>query len=134
MTIDDTRPLPEDQFMWVASCAKLPTAMLVLHGWEAGLYDLDDADDVKRLLPEWANRSVLKMITKDNGCPEFHEAAAQRPFTLRELLTHSSGSAYDFAPPLLNWRQSRGEGIKSFTRTYVRLCCQASATTLMSSD
>lgn len=89
----------------MASCVKLATTIAALQCVERGLFSLDSSADIERLLPEWANPDVLT----------FHEdgsitsAPAKEKITLRRLLTHTSGLAYDFMPPLVQWRQSRGE-------------------------
>lgn len=91
--------------MWLASCVKLATTVAVLQCVERGLFALDSTADIERLLPEWANLGVLS-FNKD-GSPIL--SPAKERITLRRLLTHTSGLTYDFMPPLLQWRQSRGE-------------------------
>jgi CubicO group peptidase (beta-lactamase class C family) len=91
--------------MWLASCVKLATTVAALQCVERGLFSLDSAADVERLLPEWATLEVLSF--GEDGSPIL--TPAKEKITLRRLLTHTSGLTYDFLPPLLQWRQSRGE-------------------------
>ncbi|KAF3041396.1 hypothetical protein E8E12_009608 [Didymella heteroderae] len=95
----------EDTVMWLASCVKLPTTVAALQCVERGLFSLDSTADVERLLPEWVNLEILSF--SENGSPIL--TPAKEKITLRRLLTHTSGLTYDFLPPLLQWRQSRGE-------------------------
>ncbi|KAJ4399848.1 hypothetical protein N0V91_009119 [Didymella pomorum] len=72
---------------------------------ERGLFSLDSTADVERLLPEWAEVEVLSF--REDGSPVL--TPVKEKITLRRLLNHTSGLTYDFLPPLLQWRQSRGE-------------------------
>lgn len=91
--------------MWLASCVKLATTVAVLQCVERGLFTLDSAADIERFLPEWASLEVLSFDRE--GKPIL--TPAKEKITLKRLLTHTSGLTYDFMPPLLQWRQSRGE-------------------------
>lgn len=80
----------------------------VLQCIERGLFTLDDPADVARFLPEWSNPEVITGWAED-GTAILQPAKAK--LTLRMLLTHTSGLAYEFLhPDLLKWRKSRGEG------------------------
>ena len=92
--------------MWLASCVKLATTIAVLQCVERRLFSLDSAADIERLLPEWANLKILSFSEAD-GSPIL--TTAEKKITLKRLLNHTSGLTYDFMPPLLQWRQSRGE-------------------------
>lgn len=94
--------------MWLASCTKLPTTIAALQCVERGLFSLDSTADVERLLPEWASPDVLS-FAEDGSCTT---TPAKEKITMRRLLNHTSGLAYDMMPPLLNWRQSREEDWK----------------------
>jgi CubicO group peptidase (beta-lactamase class C family) len=101
-------PVSSDTVMWLASCSKVVTSIAALQCIECGLFTLDDAADVDRLLPEWKDPDVLTGFT-DDGKPILQPA--KEKITLRQLLSHTSGIAYDFMhPSLTQWRQSRGEG------------------------
>lgn len=95
--------------MWLASCVKLATSIAALQCVERGLFSLDSKADIERLLPEWASPEVLSF--DGEGQPIL--TPAKERITLRRLLNHTSGLTYDFMPPLLQWRQSRGEAWQS---------------------
>lgn len=91
----------------MASCTKLITTIAALQCVERGLIGLDDPVDEN--LPELANSQV---ITYDDTSEKdsFTLAPAKSSITLRQLLNHSSGLAYDLGEPALEaWRTSRGE-------------------------
>ncbi|KAF2871684.1 beta-lactamase/transpeptidase-like protein [Massariosphaeria phaeospora] len=92
--------------MWLASCSKLVASVAALQCVERGLFSLDSAEDVDRLLPEWKDPQILTGI--EDGKPQLKPA--KNKITLRHLLTHTSGLGYDFLPGLLEWRTARGEG------------------------
>jgi CubicO group peptidase (beta-lactamase class C family) len=93
--------------MWLASCSKLVTTIAALQCVERGLFTLDDPADVDRLLPEWKDSEVLTGFNED-GQPVLQPA--KEKITLKQLLTHTSGVAYDVMHPLLmQWRQSQGQ-------------------------
>ncbi|KAJ8115170.1 hypothetical protein OPT61_g3128 [Boeremia exigua] len=95
--------------MWLASCVKLATTIAALQCVERGLFSLDSTADIERILPEWANLEVVSFDAE--GHPSL--APVKEKITLRRLLNHTSGLTYDFMPPLLQWRQSRGEAWQS---------------------
>ena len=93
--------------MWVVSCTKLVTAVAALQCVERGLFSLENASDVDRLLPEWKDPEILTGWA-DDGKPILRPATEK--ITLKSLLTHTSGLGYDFMDPdLVKWRKSRGE-------------------------
>lgn len=95
--------------MWLASFSKLATAVAVLQCVERGLFSLDSTADIECFLPEWTNLEVLSFSADDKPIL----ISAKEKITLRHLVTHTSGLIYDFMPPLLQWRQSRGEDWQS---------------------
>lgn len=70
----------------VTSCA----ALLLL---EQGVIKLDDP--LEKVLPEFADSKVLK----ENASSIEDTEPTERPISLRHLLTHTSGIAYDFLSP-----------------------------------
>ncbi|MCC6234468.1 MAG: beta-lactamase family protein [Verrucomicrobiales bacterium] len=84
-------PMERDTICRVYSMSKIITSVAVLCLLEDGVLRLDDPVD--RFLPELKQ---LKVIT--GGTVEAPQLEpAQRPITLRHLLTHTSGLTYDFA-------------------------------------
>ncbi|KAI9648718.1 hypothetical protein NHQ30_003358 [Ciborinia camelliae] len=101
-----SEPLKVDDIFWVASCTKLLTAICALQCVERLQFTLDE--DVARLLPELKDLEILQGFDPGNGAPKLVKAT--KYITLRQLLTHTSGLAYDlFTPELRQWRESRGE-------------------------
>ncbi|KAH6713591.1 beta-lactamase/transpeptidase-like protein [Leptodontidium sp. MPI-SDFR-AT-0119] len=99
-------PLAEDATFWLASCTKLMAAIAAVQCVERGQFTLDE--DVTRLLPELKDIDILRGF--EDGTEKPILVKATKKITLRHLLTHSSGIAYDiFDPTLTRWRVSRGE-------------------------
>lgn len=91
----------------MASCTKLITTIAALQCVERGLIALDEP--VEKHLPELANPQVITYDEKSEK-NSFLLAPAKSKVTLRHLLNHSSGLAYDLGEPALEaWRKSRGE-------------------------
>ncbi|KAF2770592.1 beta-lactamase/transpeptidase-like protein [Teratosphaeria nubilosa] len=93
-------PITDHAVFLLASSTKLLATVAVLQGVDKGLYSLDD--DVSPILPELGRSQILKGFTEDDK-PILEDR--QGPLTLRHLLTHASGVAYDGGDPLLisNW-------------------------------
>ena len=89
---DDAAPVTDDTLFWIASCTKAVTSVAALQLVERGLLDLDAP--VGNRLPALAAPRVLTGFDAD-GTPVTRPANG--PVTLRHLLTHTSGLAYDFA-------------------------------------
>ncbi|TGO82589.1 hypothetical protein BPOR_0798g00020 [Botrytis porri] len=100
-------PLKTDVILAIASCTKLLTSIFALQCVERGQFTLDE--DVSRLLPELKleDLDILQGFDSE-GKPKLIKAT--KNITLRMLLTHTSGLAYDvFTPDLVRWRATRGE-------------------------
>jgi CubicO group peptidase (beta-lactamase class C family) len=88
----------------MASCGKLIATIAALQCVERGLISLDTPIDT--ILPELAQPLVF---TDPHG-PDLSTVPARTQITLRHLLSHTSGLAYDFFEPKLQaWRANRGE-------------------------
>jgi CubicO group peptidase (beta-lactamase class C family) len=98
-------PVTTKTVMWIASCSKLVTAVAVLQCVERGLFSLDSSENVDRLLPEWKEPEILTGFL--DGQPQLQRA--KEKITLRQLLTHTSGLAYDIDPTLMQWRKTKGQ-------------------------
>ncbi len=95
-----TAPIGANDMFRYASMTKAVTSVAVMMLVEEGKVGLDDS--VSRHLPQFANLRVRG--------PEGGEAAAARPPTIRELLTHTAGLSYNFMnnPRLLEaYREQR---------------------------
>jgi len=89
--LDNPAPMTSDTVFWIASFTKALTTVTVLQLAERGRLGLDDP--VGRWLPALAAPKVLAGFDAD-GAPRLVDA--QGPVTVRQLLTHRSGLAYDF--------------------------------------
>ena len=123
-TFDATRnePLQTDSVLWIASLTKLVTSIACMIAVEKGLVTLDqnirdiipELKDVDQLvgfedheIGEVARKPILKKVTT--------------PITLRQLLSHQSGFAYDqLHPGLQEWSRYHGRKEWTMTGSYVR--------------
>lgn len=95
----DQSPLQLDTVMWIASCTKVVTSIAAMQCCERGLLSLDEP--IYPVLPEFLGIPVIKGFN-DDGSPIL--VPHKKTLTLRHLLTHSSGLAYDEThPKLLAW-------------------------------
>jgi CubicO group peptidase (beta-lactamase class C family) len=100
----DAKPLEFDQAAFIASCTKLIASIASLQIVERGLISLDDP--LNGLLPELASQPILEQ----NDDQTFAMREAKKSITLRHLLTHTSGTTYEWMDAkLVAWRMSRGE-------------------------
>jgi methyl acetate hydrolase len=102
---DNPAPMTTDTLFWMASCTKALTSVAALQLVEDGLIGLDDP--VGPWLPQLAAPKVLKGF--DAAEKPILEPATQ-PITLRRLLTHTCGFAYEFcSAPLARYQAATGE-------------------------
>ncbi|KIW05132.1 uncharacterized protein PV09_03684 [Verruconis gallopava] len=102
----DAPPLKGDAVMKVASCTKLITSIAALQCVDRGLIGLDDS--VFNVLPEL---SKLEVVSSDDEGKTLKLSPPNKPITIRQLLTHSSGLAYGALSPLIvAYRNQNGLG------------------------
>lgn len=89
--VESKEALDTETVFWVASCTKLVTAVAVLQLVEQGKASLDDADLIKKVLPEIEQKQVY--LDGVNGVPQ------EKDVTLRMLLAHTAGFGYTFFDP-----------------------------------
>lgn len=80
-------PMDLDTVFWIASCTKLLATMACMQAVEQGILNLDDHKQVYKLCPELEKVQVLK----EDGTLEDKRS----DITLRNLLSHTSGFAYE---------------------------------------
>ena len=90
----DAPELQDDAVMHLMSCTKLVTSIAALQCVERGLLDLDA--NAEALLPELGRTRILKGFA-EGGSPILEPA--KEAITLRRLLTHTSGFAFEFLSP-----------------------------------
>ncbi len=83
-------PMTADTVVWIASMTKAITATAAMQQIERGKLSLDG--DIAAVLPELGRVQVLEGFD-GGGKPRLR--APKRALTLRHLLTHTSGYAYD---------------------------------------
>lgn len=93
MGFESDAPMQRDAIFRIASVTKPITAVAAFLLIEDGVVRLDDPVDV--WLPELANRQVLRAI----DAPLDDTVPANRPLTLRDLLTFRAGYGAIFTPP-----------------------------------
>ena len=91
-----TVTLPADSIFHIASMTKAVTSAALMQLVEKGRVKLDDS--ASTYLPELARVQVLEGFD-ESGKPKLRPPKSQ--VTVRQLLTHTSGFAYDFLDPRL---------------------------------
>ena len=97
-------PMTEDTIFRIASQTKaiVSTAIMILH--ERG--QLDISHPLSRYIPEWENVQVA--VPDENGSYDLEPA--ERPITLRHLLTHTGGMSYSTGPASKEWEDADFQG------------------------
>lgn len=88
--LPDGADMTLDTVFWIASMTKAVTAAAAMQLVEQGKLELEQS--LGQLIPELAVPQVLEGFD-DAGAPRLRPA--QRPVTLRHLLTHTAGFSYD---------------------------------------
>ena len=108
---EDERPVKVDDLFRIYSMSKPITGVALMQLHEQGKFELDDPLD--KYIPEFADLKVHQ----DEGEP----TAPQRPITIRNLLTHTAGFGYVFAPNPVSQRirsegllNSKGQNLEDF--------------------
>ena len=88
--VEAGRPIEEDTIFRIYSMTKPITSVALMMLYERGLFQLDDP--VSEYLPEFKDMTVFK----DGDAENYETVPAERDFTIRHLLTHTSGLTYGF--------------------------------------
>jgi len=100
------QPMTADTIFRIASMTKPVTSVALMQLVEQGRVMLDDPAD--KYLPAFRNLQVFDSFSTATGAYTLHRAA--RPPTVRELLTHTSGLAYNFVSPTVrDFKPREGE-------------------------
>lgn len=83
-------PMTLDSVFWIASMTKAVTTAAGMQLVEQGKLSLDEP--IGKVLPDLASPHVLEGFD-GNGAPKLRPAS--KPITLRHLMTHTAGFAYD---------------------------------------
>ncbi len=90
MDRERNKPMAADTIFRFYSMTKPITSVALMQLHERGLFQL--TDPVHRFIPEWRNLQVMR----EGNWPDFTTRAAERPMTVRDLLSHQSGLTYGF--------------------------------------
>ena len=83
--VDSTRPMTLDSVFSIMSCTKMVTAIAATQLVEQGKLNLDDADELDKILPELRGMRILTGFEGDK--PTWAEKKTR--ITLRMLLSHT---------------------------------------------
>lgn len=110
----DSAPWGPDTLSWIASMTKLASAVCVLQIVEQGLVSLDE--DVRPMIPFLAHVEIIRGFDGATRKPLLEPNTS--PITLRHLLTHTTGLAYDLGEDvLMKWRRAVGKDLINMTWT-----------------
>jgi CubicO group peptidase (beta-lactamase class C family) len=107
--VEAGRPMLADTVFRVASQTKAFTSVAVMMLVEEGLVGL--ADPVARYIPAFATTTVA--LAPPPGAVQGSPVAvvpAERPITIRDLLTHTAGISYGFGPAQERWKEAGVQG------------------------
>lgn len=90
--LERATPVRDDTIWRIYSMTKPITSVALMTLYERALFQL--SDPVHRFLPEWRDLKVCEVAGDAAG----RQVAADRPVTVRDLLTHTSGLTYGFDP------------------------------------
>jgi CubicO group peptidase (beta-lactamase class C family) len=90
LELERARPMQRDTIFRIYSMTKPVTSVALMMLYEHGLFQLDDP--VHTFIPSWQH---LRVYVSGNH-PTFITRPTERPMTIRDLLTHTSGLTYGF--------------------------------------
>ncbi len=90
MELERQQPMERDAIFRIYSMTKPITSVALMMLYEHGLFQLDDP--VHKFIPGWEN---LRVYVSGNH-PTFITKPTERPMTIRDLFTHTSGLTYGF--------------------------------------
>ncbi|KAL8286141.1 hypothetical protein RQP46_004629 [Phenoliferia psychrophenolica] len=97
-----------DTTLQMYSMTKFVTTIACLRAVDAGILDLDSVELVEKHLPEVGKMEILEGYS-DKGEAIFKPATQK--ITLKKLLSHNAGMAYEFNSPLIaRWRKENNPG------------------------
>ena len=90
MDLERSKPMAQDAIFRIYSMSKPITSVALMMFYERGYFQLNDPVD--KFIPEWRNLQVY--VSGDY--PNFVTVPPERPMTMRDLMTHTSGLTYGF--------------------------------------
>lgn len=116
-------PMTADSVFWIASMTKAVTSAAAMQLVEQGKLSLDEP--IGKVLPDLASPQVLEGFDA-NGEPKLR--AATKPITLRHLMTHTAGFAYNM------WNGDILQYLEKTGTPAVTTCQNAALKTPLASD
>jgi methyl acetate hydrolase len=116
-------PMTADSVFWIASMTKAITTAAGMQLVEQGKLSLDEP--IGKLLPDLANPQVLEGFDAQ-GEPKLRPAT--KPITLRQLMTHTAGFAYDM------WNGDMGKYLEKTGTPGIISCLNAALKTPLMFD
>ncbi|MFB6341163.1 serine hydrolase domain-containing protein [Saccharicrinis sp. FJH62] len=90
--VQSKQPFKRDDIFRIASQTKAITSTAVMMLWEEGKFRLDDP--ISKYIPEFKDARVL--VSFNDSDSSYTTRPANKPITIRHLLTHTSGIGYGF--------------------------------------
>jgi CubicO group peptidase (beta-lactamase class C family) len=90
MDRERNKPMTEDTIFRIYSMTKPITSVALMTLYEQGFFQLND--EVYKFIPEWRNLQVYL----SGNYPLFLTRPCERPMTIKDLMTHTSGLTYAF--------------------------------------
>jgi CubicO group peptidase (beta-lactamase class C family) len=116
-------PMTADSVFWIASMTKAVTTAAGMQLVEQGKLSLDEP--IGKLLPDLANPQVLEGFDA-SGAPKLRPAT--KPITLRHLMTHTAGFAYNM------WNGDCAQYLEKFGIPAITTCQNAALNTPIMSE
>ncbi|KRR00728.1 serine hydrolase domain-containing protein [Bradyrhizobium valentinum] len=116
-------PMTADSVFWIASMTKAITTAAGMQLVEQGKLSLDEP--IGTVLPDLANPQVLEGFD-ESGEPKMRPARS--PITLRQLMTHTAGFAYNM------WNGACAQYLEKTGTPAITTCLNAALTTPIMSD
>jgi len=113
------KTLKRDAIFRIASQTKAITATAVMMLWEEGKFRLDDP--ISKYIPAFKNTGILDSFNEKDST--FTTKPADKPISIRHLLTHTSGIGYGMIDPDPRFRKIYAKAgiIDAFTTKQVTL-------------
>jgi len=90
LEIERKRPVTQDAIFRIYSMTKPIVSVGLMMLWEQGRFQLDDP--VGKFIPSWRDQRVFV----GGNHPAWKTTPVERPMTVRDLLSHTSGLTYGF--------------------------------------
>ncbi|GAA6000657.1 hypothetical protein JCM10207_004596 [Rhodosporidiobolus poonsookiae] len=105
--VESKAPMTLDTTVWLASASKPVVSLAALSIIEKEGFDLDSHEELVKVIPElgkdWPETKLWTLFDGKDDNGEWKFKQARKGITLRHLLTHTSGLAYNFTSEEVAW-------------------------------